>query len=146
MMNNIVISGIREQRGEDYEKTERLVKSFLANELQMPPEDARQIDFQRAHRFGKKSDNKPRPIVARLTHFKMKDLILRCGRNLKGTSLSVNEQYPPEIMDKRRALYPVFKQAREAGATARLVMGRLYINGWLYRTEEEQALDDMQTA
>ena len=109
----------------------------------MPPGQARMIDFQRAHRFGKQPETGPRPIVARVTHFKMKNDILSRGRNLKGTQTSVNEQYPPEIMEKRRKLFPIFKEKRDAGDTVRMVLGRLYINNQLYRTEEEKAQDGM---
>jgi hypothetical protein len=66
----------------------------------MPAADLAMMDFQRAHRFGKVTIDKPRPIVACLSHFKMKLAIMGRGRELKDSPLGLNDQYPKEIMDR----------------------------------------------
>ncbi|CAL8400532.1 unnamed protein product [Boreogadus saida] len=53
----------------------------------MPAADLAIMDFQRAHRFGKVTIDKPRPIVACLPHFKMKFAIMGRGRELKDSPL-----------------------------------------------------------
>lgn len=133
MRNNIVISGLEEEEEEDSTITEQKVKTFLKDDLKMPPESLAKVDFQRAHRFGKVSTDKPRPIVACLTHFKMKSAIMERGRQLKDSPLGLNDQYPKEIMDRRRILVPILKEKRKQKQKVKLVVDKLYVNNELYR-------------
>ena len=55
------------------------------------------------------------------------------GKELKNTSYSISDQYPAEIMGRRRLLYPVMAAARKENKNARLFMDKLYIDGNLYR-------------
>ena len=82
---------------------------FRKRNLKMTDEQVETIDFQRAHRFSGRGEGRPRPIVAMLTHYKMKSALLQQGRDLKNTPFSINEQFPHEIVEIRRALYPTFK-------------------------------------
>ena len=47
----------------------------------MTNEQVDTIDFQMAYHFG--AEGRPRPIVAMLTHYKMKIALLQWGRELK---------------------------------------------------------------
>ena len=91
------------------------------------------VDIQRAHRFGKVTLDKPRPIVVCLSHFKMKYAIMRRGRELKDSPLGLNDQYPKEIMDRRRILVPILKEKRKQKQKVKLVIDKLYVNNELYR-------------
>ena len=137
MRNNVVINGIPESPREDYEKTEKKVLEFLETNLRMPKDQIKTINIERAHRFAKKFDDKPRPIVVRLFHHKMKEAILSHGKNLAGTKLSVNQQWPQEVAQKRKYLYRPRREAIAAGHKAVIVMDKLYINGQLYRPPVE---------
>jgi hypothetical protein len=48
---------------------------------------------------------------------------------LKGSNIWVNEQFPPEIEEKRRKLYPALRKARKNKKRVKLVVDRLYIEG-----------------
>lgn len=133
MRNNIVIMGLNEEEKETYLGTENLVKTFLIQNLKMSDEQVKGISIERAHRFGRKIPQKSRPIVAKLFDHKMKMAILQRGRELKDTPFSVNDQFPPEILERRRILYPILKQRRAQNLKTRLVVDRLYVNDQLFR-------------
>ena len=99
----------------------------------MPAADLAMMDFQRAHRFGKVTIDKPRPIVACLSHFKMKLAIMGRGRELKDSPLGLNDQYPKEIMDRWRILVPILKEKRKEKQKVKLVVEKLYVNNKLYK-------------
>ena len=48
--------------------------------------------------------------------------------------ISIAEQYPQEIQQKRRELLPIMKEARKAGKETKLIRDKLYINGQLFRS------------
>jgi hypothetical protein len=77
MNNNIVIMGIKEEENKNYQSTEEKVKVFMKRNLKMMDEQVETIDFQRGQRFGGRAEGRPRPILAMLTHYKMK--IARVG-------------------------------------------------------------------
>ncbi|XP_065325883.1 NLR family CARD domain-containing protein 3-like [Pelmatolapia mariae] len=52
----------------------------------------------------KTGSGRPRPIVAKFGHFKQKEQVKSRGRELKGTDFSVNDQFPREILERRRVL------------------------------------------
>lgn len=132
MRDNLVFSGIPEQAEEDPEKT---VVEFITKHLKLPTETVKNITFQRVHRLGgKKSDSgRPRPIVAKFDHFKQKMLVKSRGRELRGTHFGVNDQFPKEILDRRRVLFPIRKKFLDEGCRAVVAVDKLFINGQLYR-------------
>lgn len=90
--------------------TEEKVKDFMKHNLKMTNKQMNKIDFQRAHRFGRRVPQKPWLIVARLSHYKMKVAVMERGRELKGTPFSVNEQLPQEIIERWHVLYPIIQK------------------------------------
>lgn len=53
-------------------------------------------------------------------------------RKLKNTTYVVREDLPQEILEKRKKLYPVYKNAVTQGQTAKLTGDKLTINGIVY--------------
>ncbi len=45
---------------------------------------------------------RPRPIVAKFGYFKQKEQVKSRGRELKGTDFGVNDQFPKEILERRK--------------------------------------------
>ncbi|CAL9687714.1 unnamed protein product [Knipowitschia caucasica] len=138
MRDNIIIHGLPEQQKETYQTTEKIVMSFLTNNLKMEEGEARRIQVARAHRLGREreGDSRGRPIVAKLLDPRHKTTIMGRAKELKGTKLSLSDQFPPEIMRRRRLLQPVFAEARSAGKRAKLSVDKLYIDGVLYRNSK----------
>lgn len=135
MRDNLVFSGIPEQAEEDPEAT---VKEFLQKYMKLPTDTVKSISFHRVHRLGgKRPDNRrPRPIVVKFEHFKQKELVKSRGRELRGTDFSVNDQFPKEILERRRSLFPIRRKFLDGGTRAVIAVDRLYVNGQLYRDRE----------
>ena len=62
------------------ENTHEVVRKFLSDELEM--ENAADIEFQRAHRIGKKKMGKTRPAIVRFLRFLERELVFRRVREL----------------------------------------------------------------
>lgn len=135
MRDNLVFSGIPEHTADDPEKT---VKDFMKLQLKLPADTVNNITFHRVHRLGQKNttNNRPRPIVAKFEHFKQKELVKHQGKQLKGTDYGLNDQYPKDIMDRRKKLFPIRKQMISEGKKAVISVDKLYINGQLYRSKD----------
>ena len=115
-------------------KTESLLYSFLENELKIKEDDIDGVWIGRAHRLRKRnaSGEKPRPIIAKFSFYKNKELILSNARTLAGTVLGISQDFPREIVEIRRGLVRVLKDAKKEGRDAKLVYDKLYINGRRY--------------
>lgn len=127
MRDNLIFSGIPEQIQDN---PEQAIKDFMHSSLKLPKETVNNITFHRVHRLGsnnnKNTDNKrPRPIIAKFEHYKQKDLVKSKGKELRGTTFGLNDQFPREIQDRRRILVPLMKQFRQNGRKAVLTVDRL---------------------
>ena len=116
MNRNIVIHNIQERQGEDIYET---VADVFRNKLKIPehllhsnhnPSAPVQIDV--AHRLGR-SGVKARPIVVQLVLRRGKDVIFGHVKNLKGSRVSISEQLPSEMRERRDAQFMKYKQLRE---------------------------------
>ena len=61
---------------------------------------------------------------------------------LQGKRFGVNEQFPKEINDRRKELYPFYKQAKRPGKRASLVYDKLYIDGTLFKKDAQHTLHE----
>lgn len=126
MRDNIIIHGVPEAN-ETHHKSEDLVKAFLVDNLRIKWEEAEVIRFSRVNRIGKaKADQqRPRPIVAKVTDSKMKSAVMSRGKQLKGSNYSISDQFPAEIMSRRRLLYQILAEARKSKKNVRLTVDKL---------------------
>ena len=109
MKNNLIFTGLSEQEGEN---CEGLLRDFLYYEMNI----GKDIQFGNIQGFRKRPqtrDDLHRPIVARFLHYKDLELMKNSGRLLKGTHFGVGEQFPPEIEDRRRLLYPIMREEKK---------------------------------
>ncbi|CAC5407644.1 unnamed protein product [Mytilus coruscus] len=132
MRENLMFTGL--PLTNDTEDTEDIIKRFMRNEMKMDSV----VEFHRAHRFGKESFVKDsqnqnlyttRPIVCRFKSFKDRELVRYAASALKGTRFGVNEQYPKEINDRRKLMWPYFKEAKSKKRKVHLKKDRLFIDG-----------------
>lgn len=130
MRDNLIFAGLHENKQEN---AEDVIKDFLKTHLKLPPDTVKTITFHRAHRIGQQTNKGPRPIVVKFEHFKDKELIKSRGKELKGTVFGLNDQFPKEIQERRKILYPILKDSRKNNKRAHLVVDKLYIEGQLYR-------------
>lgn len=61
---------------------------------------------------------------------------MRKSKELKGISLLITDQYPQEIMNRWRLLYPIMTEARNGNKGTRLVVDKLFIDGQLFRNSD----------
>ena len=82
-------------------------------------ENAENIEFQRAHRIGKKKPGETRPAIVRFLKFSEREMVLRRARELEGeTDVKVYSDLPKEISERRKKQWPRLKKAREEGKIA----------------------------
>ena len=131
MRENLIFTGIPEPylpEGE-YENVEGTLRQFLRDEMDID----RQIAFDRVHRLGRYDMYKkyPRPIIAKFERYRDKEAVRKAApQSLFGKRYGVREQFPPEIEEKRKVLYPEAKKARgNKNNVVRLVRDKLFVNG-----------------
>ena len=92
MRDNLIFSGIPENRNED---CEAVLQDFLDRKLNI-----QDISFEKVHRMGKYREysEKPRIIVAKFSFYKDREKVrTRALRKLKGSRIWVNEQFPLKL-------------------------------------------------
>ena len=131
--NNLIFYNIPEVRQESSATTETLYRNLEQN-LDKAEEETIEIPIERVHRLGKiREDNKPRPIIAKFSFHKDKERILSSARTLAGTNYGISQDFPREIVEMRKVLVKVMKEARKKGQDTKLVYDKLYMNGTRYR-------------
>lgn len=135
MRENLIFTGIpMAQNDENSDETERIIEEFMYNNLKMDTI----AEYERAHRFGKEYDVKDRdgrtkystkPIVCRFRNFKERERVRKAAKELKGTLFGISEQFPKEINDKRKELWPLFQEARRQRKKAFFKRDRLFVEG-----------------
>ncbi|XP_062598989.1 protein unc-13 homolog C-like [Saccostrea cucullata] len=109
MRENLLFYGVDEAPKGEQENCEDIVKRICSANLELEDD----ILIERAHRIGRRNNVKPRPIVAKFNRFPQRELIRKNAFKLKGTHLSIGEQFPKEIQERRKGLYPIYKKAKE---------------------------------
>ncbi|XP_065639545.1 uncharacterized protein LOC136072299 [Hydra vulgaris] len=120
--NNLRIDGLKESPGESWDDCEKEVKKFFNNQLKI----SKEVVIERAHRIGKKKDNKPRTIVLKLLNFHDKNKILNSLTHLKGTGIYINEDFAQETIEHRRKLWEEVKKLRSEGKYAILKYDKIF--------------------
>ena len=119
MRDNLIFSNIPEEGiNEDPEKK---VRELISKTLLIKDD----VPFERAHRMGRFTQDRTRPIVVEFSRFKDKMNVLRNAFKLKGSKVGINEQFPAEINERRKLLLPILKKEKSKGNPARLVTDAL---------------------
>ncbi len=148
MRDNLVFSNIPEAQNEDCRS---IIKEFIKDTMQV--EDDIQID--RAHRMGgKRNDGTPRQLVVKFSNTDSKVKVQKAGGKLDKTGKYMNEQFPPEIENRRRRLLKVKKAklAEDENAKCKLVVDKLFVNNVQHIDQDDQSRmnifssDDMHAA
>lgn len=130
MKNNLIFTGLHRVPNEN---TEDLLRCFLYNELGIDYK----IEFGNVHRFKTRGgDNRRAPIVARFLYHVDLEHVLSIANRLKGTQYGIREQFPQEMENRRKPLYPVMRRARQERRQVTLVRDKLYIDNELYVPNE----------
>ena len=92
------------------------------------------IDLARAHRMGKATPGKTRPIVAKFERYQQREKVRMAGPRRAGKRFWVSEQIPKEWQDKLKPLLPHFKEAKKQGKRVRFVGPKLLVEGHFVTT------------
>ena len=110
--NNLIIRGVPEERNENCFHT---VRRFIYEELSL---DSDRMFLVRAHRLGARRrgirpfEPQKRPLIVAFRDYNDTVEILSYTKRLKGTLFSVDRDYPREIYDARKRLWPLLKENR----------------------------------
>ena len=131
MRDNLIFYRIPEERNETDEDCVEKVLTLIQQQLEI--QNAKnEIKLHRAHRIGRYNPSKVRPIVAKFAFYPDREKVRRNANKLKDTSYGISQQFPREIMDTRKKLVPIMKEARSSGKDAYINVDKLYINNELY--------------
>jgi ribA/ribD-fused uncharacterized protein len=122
--DNLIFFGIRQDKQENCETK---IRNVLQVTMQVPEVD--QIKFDRCHRLG---GPMPRPIICKFNWYKDKERVFNNRSKLANSGVSVSEDFPAEMIDRRKTLYPFMQSARKIGKFSELQGDRLYIDGKTY--------------
>ena len=114
MKNNLIFTGLNRVQNED---TEDLLRGFLHHELEINYRKK----FGNIHRFKRSGDNRRPPIVARFLYHSDLRFVLKNANKLRGKPFGIREQFPFEIEQRRRILYPIMKDAKRTNQQVTLV-------------------------
>ena len=108
---------IRDRSTTGVQNTFSMMHNFLKEELNL--ENAETIEFQRAHRIGKRKPGETRPVIVRFLKFPEREMVFRRARELEGeTDVKVYLDLPKEISERRKKQWPRLKIATEGGQMA----------------------------
>ncbi|CAC5383296.1 unnamed protein product [Mytilus coruscus] len=132
MKTNLILTGIPFH---PKKTTEDTLNSFIKQKLNID----KRVNFVSVHLFGKRGRRGDFSILTKSISTKDKEIVLKNGFKLKETNFGVQEQFPQEIEQKRKTLYPVAKQARRDNRKVLLVRNKLYIDSNLFKPNTEVA-------
>jgi hypothetical protein len=140
MKYNLAFTGLKET---PYENTEENLRGFLGKELGI----GHWIEFGNVHRFGPKNTENEnmrrkfyqihRPIVARFIYHRDLAYVLENAKKLKGKPFTINQQFPLEVENKRKRLYPVMKRTRDNDHFTGMVRDERFIDNDLYTPKND---------
>ena len=122
------------------------VFEFCENVLKIDNPKAK-IQIERAHRIGNRSAGKIRPIVAKFVLSGHKAIVKSAlsGVNLNvppyNGDFKVNDQFPPEVISRRRELIPKLIEERKKGNKATLVRDKLFVNNKFVELDSGEGCD-----
>ena len=147
---NVLIHGIKEDKGNAWEKREVTVqkfKTFLNDGLNINPDDIELVDTHQLPQYPIKKNGKTmhRPIIAKLINTQDKNRIFSPAKNLKiynktrrsydeySPYVYVTEHLPANFQKQRKLLLPEFKEAKRNKLSAywRAINGNycLFVDG-----------------
>lgn len=149
--NNIVISGIPESRGEEWNESEKLVRQSLCENLKLAPDYVNSIPIERAHRLRRTIQTNPnmkknRDIIVKFSFFKDKEAVLKAARRERPVGLFFGEDFTQTVKHIRFKLKEKMTSVRAAGLDLKafLVFDKLMVmnsegkrNAYTYDCETE---------
>lgn len=119
--NNLVFFGINENIKLEMELVDYIKEIIVNMGVHM---DSQEIS--KVYRIGQKTDNKNRPVIVTITTQWKKHLILKNKPDLP-QGVNIKEDYPKEILDKRKQLQPQVEEEIKKGNIAYIKYDKLIV-------------------
>ena len=137
MRDNLMFYGITEMQNEE---CEQLIKQFCREKLEVS--EAQNLTFDRVHRVGYQQANKTRPIVAKFHYYKEREVIrtksFKKSEQLKQQNFRVGAQWPQQVRDARKTLYPIMLREKQKENNVKFVRKKLFVNGQEYSLAQDE--------
>ena len=137
MRDNLMFYGITEMQNED---CEQLIKQIYREKLDVS--EAPNLTFDRVYHVGYQKANKTRPIVAKFHYYKEREVIrtksFEKPEQLKQQNFRVGAQWPQQVRDARKTLYPIMLREKQKGNNVKFVREKLFVNGQEYVLAQDE--------
>lgn len=101
---NLIFMGFEEDRSENCKIK---IESFIEKTLILES-----FTIDRVHRLGRYKRGSHRPIIVAFRDYEAVESVLSNAYKLKGSRISINKDFPREIVDARKALWRQFKELK----------------------------------
>ena len=137
-LDNLIVSGIPERSGERNIDCRRKCLRYFQNYMNI---DVSNIWITRCHRIGRynRSSKSPRKIIIRFHYYCDREYIWENRRMLHGSNIFLSEDFPDEILQRRKQLWPAYQAAKKLPkykGKCTLVEDALVIRGQYYRVND----------
>lgn len=112
---NLLFFGVTDDQSENWSQSAAKITDLCSQKMSITITPS---EIERAHRIGKFSPGRNRPIVVQFSSFRTKDGILSKGHQFKNTRYSVSEDFSPTVRQARRHLL-TFARAQSSPFTLR---------------------------
>ncbi|XP_077558145.1 uncharacterized protein LOC144173709 [Haemaphysalis longicornis] len=94
--------------------------------------------IERIHRMGTVKPGKVRPVIMRFYDYREKERVMKNCPKLKGSSISISNDYASETVEVRRKLWQSAAAERDSGLKVSLNHDKLKINDKLYTWDQNK--------
>ena len=139
---NLIFVGIRDSENETSEQCLQKIRDVLEH---IPDLNHNQVRISRCHRLGKYSKDYNCDIICHFNWFGDRQLIYK-SRDKLPRGCFVNEDFPQEILDRRRCLRPILKKAASMDkykGKCSLSVDKLIIANRVYTVRPQNNLDQL---
>ena len=115
---NVVVSNLKV---DDNLSCEENAEKFFMEKLKIPEENVKSFIYRNVHYLDREDKGKGRSFIAAFIRQCDRDLVMSKGKELKGTHISLKQNYSPETRAKKDELLQLKKSLSEQGMTLRVV-------------------------
>jgi len=136
MRDNLVFFNVPGET--ENEVCEDTLRYFLATEMKINEDNMQKIQFDRVHRTGKNERDRHRAIVAKFNPYEGRQIVLSHIKYLdRNKKFGVNEQLPKQMLERKKQLKPVYKNAKKDKKNVKWSMDKLMIEGKVKEAQKD---------
>ena len=128
---NLIFEGIQRL---DHEDCLTKVKHVMLNNLKLQQNFVSSLQIESCHPLPLSYSKQSRIIVRFVSH-QDRQKVFSARFKLVGSGIFINEDFPTEILSRRKALYPIMKKAKSLGKKATLTKDQLLIDSVRYTVD-----------